>query len=375
MRILIRGLAGRVLLLIGGLFGVLLLLEAVLSTLPVQDGPNAELRSDDPAVWFEPDRRFTWSKGWRMERVNELRTNNLGWVSSVDYDPDAIGPLLVVIGDSYVEALMIAEEETLTAQLRRTLAPSWRVYSLAASGAALSQYLAFAELAQQRFRAEALVIVIVGNDFDESLRSVKWQPGFHHFSLGEHGGLVLERRPLADAGMRTSLRRSALVNYLFRNLEIRAVPRRLRALRGEDAGYRGNTRADADPARVEASRLVIRRFLDELPPRAGLDRRRIVLLVDALRQAIYAPDRAAEAEASYFGIMRRELIRAARAVGHPVVDLQPLFRAHYQRHERRFEFPNDGHWNSMAHELAAVAARGALPLGSVNRWPIEASLP
>ncbi|MCH7708391.1 MAG: hypothetical protein IH884_07860 [Myxococcales bacterium] len=96
MRILIRGLAGRVLLLIGGLFGVLLLLEAVLSTLPVQDGPNAELRSDDPAVWFEPDRRFTWSKGWRMERVNELRTNNLGWVSSIDYDPDAIGPLLVV---------------------------------------------------------------------------------------------------------------------------------------------------------------------------------------------------------------------------------------------------------------------------------------
>lgn len=45
----------------------------------------------------------------------------------------------------------------------------------------------------------------------------------------------------------------------------------------------------------------------------------------------------------------------------------PLFRAHYRRHERHFEFPNDGHWNSLPHELAAVAARGVLPLGLVNR--------
>lgn len=334
---------------------VIVVLEGMLRLLPVQDGPNAALGHADSDVWFEPGRSFTWSRGWQMSDPTELATNNLGFVSSVDYDSEDARPLTAVIGDSYVQALMIPAAQSLTALLRSQLSPERRVYSFAASGAPLSQYLAFAELARRRFQPEAMVFVIVGNDFDESLRRVKWASGFHHFSEGRDGRLELERRPLAESGLYAGLRRSALVNYLFRNLEIRAASRRLRAAwRGEPA-YAGNTSEAASAERVSQSLRVVDAFLRELPRRSGLPPAQIVLVIDALREAVYQPELAAPLSASFFARMRGELEHRAHQLGYAVVDMQDVFSSHYAAHAERFEFPDDGHWNALAHQLAAMA--------------------
>ena len=45
----------------------------------------------------------------------------------------------------------------------------------------------------------------------------------------------------------------------------------------------------------------------------------------------------------------------ARARGITVLDMQPVFLAHHAVHGRRFDFADDGHWNGLAHALAAEA--------------------
>ena len=56
---------------------------------------------------LEPNRTFLWSAGWNFAIVNRVHTNNLGFVNDQDYVVGQPGPLLALIGDSYVEALMV----------------------------------------------------------------------------------------------------------------------------------------------------------------------------------------------------------------------------------------------------------------------------
>jgi len=38
-----------------------------------------------------------------------------------------------------------------------------------------------------------------------------------------------------------------------------------------------------------------------------------------------------------------------------VIDMQQEFTNHYKKHGQMFEFPNDGHWNAVGHEVFADA--------------------
>ena len=64
--------------------------------------------------------------------------------------------------------MMVPYAETLYGRLARTLRGRLRVYSFGASGAPLSQYLIWAGHAVREYGARAVVINVVGNDFDES---------------------------------------------------------------------------------------------------------------------------------------------------------------------------------------------------------------
>ena len=71
----------------------------------------------DPILRFQPDRTATWSKGWNFSIVNTIHSNNYGFICDFDYDRDVDSPLLAVIGDSYVEAVMVPFQETITGRL------------------------------------------------------------------------------------------------------------------------------------------------------------------------------------------------------------------------------------------------------------------
>ncbi len=114
----------------------LLALEIILRFLPVHDGFRTLAVNDaNPILRYTPNRVITWSRHASFSMVNRTRINDRGFINDQDYEPDAPGPLLAVIGDSFVEAAMMPYADTLHGRLAARLASAGRVYSFGTGGA------------------------------------------------------------------------------------------------------------------------------------------------------------------------------------------------------------------------------------------------
>ncbi len=350
-----------------GLALPLLVLEIVLRFLPVDEGLWTQpVNAKQPVFRFAPNRESTWSRGWNFSIINTVRTNNAGFVNDQDYTTKSTKPLLAVVGDSYIEAVMVPYRDTLHGRLAAALAPERRVYSLGASGAPLSQYLVWAREARKVYKAEKLIINVVGNDFDESLAfyqraNFRPRPGFYRYVRDENGELRLRREDYAPGWLRGLVRYSALARYMFfnlrahdiilRNLPFRGATQAARpqADEGTQPAFVGNTAAQAGARRLRLSRQAVLAFLRDVTDFAGWAPEDVLLTLDGIRY----PERAKRAALSYFVQMRAFLMKEATARGFSVIDMQPVFFAHHRATGARYEFPTDGHWNGLAHGLVA----------------------
>jgi hypothetical protein len=316
----------------------------------------------DPVRHFAPNRRFVYSNDWRFSVVNRGRINNLGFVNNQDYDSTATSPLLAVIGDSYVEGLIVPYDSTLHGRLAAQVGPAGRVYSFGASGGALSQYLAMAAAEARRFHPRGLVLVVVGNDFDESLSKYAATPGLHVLA-DSAGGFALRRIDYSPATLRGWVRASALGRYLSWNLRARerliALLAHARSRSAAADANVGNTAALADPDRVRDSQRAVDYVLNQLPKATGMPQKHILLVLDGIRPELYSDSTRARVEESYFGQMRRYLLAAGQSRGYEVIDLEPNLVARHRRDGVRFESETDGHWNAIGHGEAAASVRGS----------------
>ena len=339
-----------------------LLLEVICRWLPVNEGLRGlSVDEQNPVFRFTPHRESVYSRGWNFSIVNRVRTNNYGFVSDQEYDPSAKTPLLAVIGDSFVEAVMVPFPQTGVARLADTVGSAGRVYGFGTSGSSLSQYLAYAQYVRDTFRPDGLTVVIIGNDFDESLRQYKSEPGLHYFAESPDGRLELVRIDRPVPWWRDFLAGSSLGMYLYVNLEIREVWKRWAYRPGQSAISRprfvGNTAVEASPARVADSDRAIEAFLQRLPEMSGLPPGRIALAVDGIRPELYDTDRLASVGDVYAAMMRMHFMDRARQQGFEVIDMQPAFIADYRQRQLTFEFPDDNHWNATGHEVFARAVQ------------------
>lgn len=379
----------RALAVLAGLLVPLGCLEALLWTLPVYNPPvRLAVNEENPVLRFEPGREFLWSRGWDFSMVNAGRTNNYGFVSDFDYHPHAEGPLLAVIGDSYVEAAMVPFGQTCAGRLAWNLAGTARVYPFGVSGSPLSQYLAFAAYARDTFRPDGLAVVIIDNDYDESLLERRPVHGFHYFVEGGGGHLQLERVDFERDLPQRLIRASALARYFAGNADVRYAGEQLRHRLArwweptavENAaveppvtvGNRGRAlplnagSADGEAARVADSKRAVDAFLDRLPEASGLEPERIVFVVDGLRPQLYRKDQLAEMAGSFRDVMRRYFLARADRRGFETADLQPAMVEHYRTHRAQFESAQDFHWNALGHEVCFDAvARSAVVSGGL----------
>jgi hypothetical protein len=352
------------------LVACLLLIEGVLRFLPVSSGlRSVPVNAENPIFHFTPNQPFVRSHGWDMHNVVRGRINNAGWVNDQDYVREHPLPLLAVIGDSYIEAQNVSYVDSLQGRLARALQGKARVYSFAAAGAPLSQYLIWAGHAVREWGAKAVVINVVGNDFDESHVGYKTGPGFWLYGPDAAGQLqlqVVDYRP----GLLISLaRHSALARYLIINLRLNELIFRLKGLSDLVFGgpaaaappYAGNTAAEADAARVQASLAAVDAFFRDLPRMVELPRDRVLFTLDGFRY----PDAAKAGAGSYFDLMRRRFRDKAQALGYESIDLDEAFRARHRRTGERFEAADDGHWNSNGHAVAAEAVGASRLVGAL----------
>jgi hypothetical protein len=336
--------------------------ESVLRFLPVTSGLSyLPVDETSPVIRFHPNREFVYSKGWNFSMVNRGRINNYGFVNDQYYDERDRSTLMAVIGDSYVEALMVPYRETFHGRLADTVQGCGRVYSFGVSSSSLSQYLVFAEYARTTFQPAAMVIAVVPNDFDESLLKYRRMPGLYGFDQSPPARLSLERVDYRPGRLRDVAMSSALIRYVWIHLHVSGALTRIaeRLRRNAAPSWVGNTAATAESERVTDSEKAIDAFLADLPHRSGLPVARVAFVVDGLRPQLYSAETLAAAAGSYAAIMRRYFMAAARQRGYEVIDMEPRFVAHYVRAEQRFEFPRDGHWNAVGHGVVARAVHAS----------------
>ncbi len=312
-----------------------------------------------PILHFEPNCNYVFSRGWDFSIVNTGRINNFGFVNDEDYVPQSQTPLIAVIGDSYIEAVMVRFPETVQGRLAAAVRAraAGRVYSFGSSGSPLSQYLAYARFARDNFQPNGLVIAVIGNDFDESLIKYKHGPGFHYFDESAEGVLSLTRVDYEPSLLRRVSRHSALARYFATNMHLLESWDWVMREGGKAAAqkYVGNVEALVDPPRLRDSERTVIAFLDRLPEEAGLPASRILFLVDGMRPNLYSDAGLQEARGSYFDHMRQYFIDQAKRRGYLAEDLQIRFIARHRADGSRFEFAADGHWNGIGHAVAAEA--------------------
>lgn len=335
-----------------------LIIEGVFRLLPVSHPPYIlPVTSENPVAHFQPDVDYLFSKGWDFSIRARKRSNNFGYINVSDYRPDEATPLLMVIGDSYVEAHAVAAGRSAAEILNAAVHSTGRVYSIGLSGAALSQYLVFAEFSRATFHPSAMAFVIIANDFDESLLKYGTDPRFHYFE--ENGNqFSLRHRDYELSTAKKMLRNSAFVRYIMLNLEVKGILDRLAAGPiGNSQEYAGNVPASVDEVRVTDSMRAIDEYFRQIPLRTGLDSRSVLFVLDGVRPALYSSHELAKAEDSFASRMRRYFIEQAASRGYEVIDMQPVFIKKHGLDDSRFEFAADAHWNELGHELVAEEIR------------------
>jgi len=97
------------------LVSVFLLLEIFFRLLPVSGSLEMmPVNEDNPIIHYKPNRMVIRQIGFNFNHVNEKRINNFGYVSDIDFRATGSkeSKTVAVIGDSYVEALQVANQDS-----------------------------------------------------------------------------------------------------------------------------------------------------------------------------------------------------------------------------------------------------------------------
>ena len=329
---------------------VAVLLEVIFRILPTTSPVDLKaVTSEEDILRFYPNQTAVFSLGGNFYKTVTKKTNNAGFYSNVNYIENK-KPDIMVIGDSYVEAAQIETSDTL-GEIIAAKESNKNIYQMGVSGVPMSQYIKMVEYAKKNYKPDHFVIVIVGNDFDQSLCEYRIKLGTWCFDEN----MKLTFNPFNGyAGLRSYAKESAFARYVFLQAGInwrdlmnvlKLTPQGMEAA----SKYAGNVKRVKSSDIFDKSLMVVDKFFDELEKLNISDA--VTLVLDADRQDIYNNQRSE----SYFEKMRDYTIIKASENGVRLVDMRPIFLDDYKENQIKFEFPTDGHWNEHAHKLVAEA--------------------
>lgn len=336
-----------------GLVFPLFVAEIVLRFLPVCEGSNrSPVNQADPIAHGPKNRDFIWSKGWNFSIQANKHSNNYGYCNDQDYVKNLDEPLMVVIGDSFIEALQVDNHKTCFGILSERVKGRGRVYSVGVGGAQLVTYLKFAEFVRDEFRPDALVFVIIGNDYDECLDQF---PSQHYFEQQKDGKFAIRRADFEPSLVRTTLRQSALFRYLFLDLSPVSLGVSIQKIFEPkwDNKFTGYTLTEYSKEKLDYSQKVVAEFFRLLPSYSGLNPDRILFLMEGLGADLLSESELQQAPKSYAWNMHEYFKQKASEGRYEVVDMVPHVISENRRSGAHFRFPIDGHWNEEGHKLAA----------------------
>ncbi len=317
--------------------------------------------SDMPVGFFdENDKMFLfYDKGGRGMTAGSTgetdvvwRINNMGWNYPIDYDQTDNKKMIAVIGDSFIEALLINVDKNYPYLLHRMLFPDYRVYAFGKSGAPLSQYLHISRYVNKYFNPDILIINVVHNDFDESIYELyPKKTQFMQLSINKDKH-ISEISPRGDPKIsferfrwwKKLLYRSALFRYVSR--QSIAVGNRA-FLRFYPTNFEANVRVDKINEHRDSIYLAVNYIVEKI--RTENKDKRIIFLLDGSRYAIYN-DRLDYSKVLWMHEMMKQVCSVHNA---EFYDLNPVMLADYKANKTMFNSETDGHWNEYGHSFVA----------------------
>lgn len=339
------------------LFGVVLafgILEGIVFRflLVASDIPALEFK--DGLIRYQPNQQGVFRVKEEISAGYKINTH--GWNSSHErFRPgSAQDPLIVVLGDSYVEAFHVEVAESFPEQLEQLLGAPHRVYRVAISGAPLSQYLEMLRKQVIALKPQVVIVNLIHNDFDESYR---FKEGFYTSSflkIGASDGSLTEIVPQAFVRPWYSLLRdSASWRYLVNRNGFR--PTMIRDAFFSKSAQATERDKEVKPLQTEVdetTKVVTRYLINEIARLTESISAKLLLVMDGDRQTIYE---GAPAGRSYF-LAHNEMVRdVSDQSSIRFLDLHPIFLNDFELHSRKFNFESDFHWNAYGHSIVAQA--------------------
>ncbi|MEI6336384.1 MAG: hypothetical protein WCS87_17635 [Methylococcaceae bacterium] len=342
-----------------GIIGAFITAEILLHLLPVSTSTETGYYITPAILTYPADHPFVLATGWNLSNAHHYQSNNYGFLTHRNFLPNANA--IALIGDSFVEANMLMEEERLNAQLEKKL-ENRPVYAFGGPGSSLLDYSERARFAQQHLGIQDFVFIIELGDVRQTLCG---SGNIHGPCLDPANFSVrYETLPQNVSLAKKILRQSSLAQYLFSQLRLKpeGLFKKLfenTASKKADAplppSHQLKASEDVPPITVDQ---IVSAFLSSLP-KTGEGH--LMIVFDSYRD--YSHDTDADLTP-----VRDRFIQLTRQAGIELIDTKPVFNSFWHKTGLSLSVsPTDGHWNRLAHGLVANAIANKLSSIEINQ--------
>lgn len=269
---------------------------------------------------------------------------------------------IAVVGDSYVQAMPVDVADGFPEGIERDLHARGikaEVYRFGVDGAPLSQYLEMMRREVVRFKPDVVVVQLVHNDLDESYRRLDSRLGSNFLKVRRlEDGTFEELAPTPFMpGAADMLRESAMFRYLYYTTGLSQVRVFANLWWGKpaDDNVEEFTSSAVDIRNLtnpDEMRAVARYLVGEMVALAKKEGFKLIVSMDAVREAIYAGKPRSDYPVSVVNEIAAEVTEEHKV---PFVDLQEAMTTCYRQTGQRLEFAWDWHWNVAGNKCAADA--------------------
>lgn len=334
---------------------MLLATEGLLRLLPVSTATLTGYHHDPLVLTYPSHHTWQVSTGWDLRNPQRMVSNNWGFAAERDFTANPLA--VALIGDSYVEASMLAVADRPGAQLEALLGGR-PVYSMAMPGTSLLDYAQRIRLARQNFGIRDVVLLVERYDARQAVCGADSGLGR---CLDPITRQVRNERPPPASALKRVARQSALAQYLGSQLKVRpgqlvqALFTRTPPAHPPRPGSPGFVPTIPSAEQVAQAQASVDAVVDAFFADAGpFLKGRLVIVVDGRRTG---PAKVLE----LVDFERTRLIERLRAGGAIVHDLEQLYGAYRARSPRSLDVgPYDEHLNPLGVRIAMGAAAESL---------------
>jgi len=319
----------------------------------------------DGIIKFKPNQSGIFRE--KNEVRTKFRINSNGWNSiHKKYRIHKNKRRIAIIGDSYVEALMVDYDKSLAERIEKLSNYQFEVYRFGISGAPLSQYYYMLKKEVLQYKPDIVVFILVHNDFDESWRYKygRYTSCFLKLKILKNGNIIEIPPSIYKEKWYDFIRKSAIFRFLYYREKVNMnVIKNI--LRKNNVKYQANIQINDLKIKMKNNYLVTDYILKKIKEISEKNGFKVLFVMDGDRNSIYKnlPDeKLYKNGALMLNLMVKKITHKYQL---PFIDLHPIFKKDYKKYHHKFNYNCDFHWNEYGHN---IVAKHILNYIEKNKW-------